>query len=213
MITMRGFVSLSVCLFAAIALNACWPLVGVKQADESFFIISDDSSVHQQTSPTSGFNLLVRETKANAFINSSKIIFSDDPATRKYYQLARWVEPPTARFTLLLIEHLERAKAFASVSRLDSSTLGDLQLNTEITEFYHDTRETPGNVVIRVNAELIDLKKRSTIKEKWFTKTVPVKDFSAAGAVAAFSTGINEILDEMLVWVNETVKTLPQPTE
>jgi cholesterol transport system auxiliary component len=213
MITMRKFIRLFVCLFVSIALNACWPLVGLKQADESFFVISNDGSVPQQTLPTSSLSLLVRETKANAFINSRKIIFSDNPATRNYYQLARWVEPPPARFTLLLIQHLERANVFASVSRLDSSALGDLQLNTEITEFYHDTRQTPGNVVIRVDAELIDLKKRSTIKEKWFSKTVSVEEYSAAGAVTAFSTGVNEILDEMLVWVSESVKTLPQPTE
>lgn len=183
----------------------CGPLIGAKRADKSFFVLSDDKKVPEGELRRYSLRLLVRDTKANRFINSHKIIFSEKEYTRGYYQFAHWVEPPPERFTLLLINRLERAEVFGNVSRLASSTLGDLQINTEIVEFYHNIADMPGDVVIRVNAELFDLKDRRSSQKKSFSRSVEVSSYSAAGAVKAFSKGVNEILDEMVVWVGESV--------
>lgn len=188
-----------------IAPSGCGPLLGAQRADQSFFVLIDDGKVSEQTFNRYPLHLLIRDTKANSFINSHKIIFSEETSTRGYYQFARWVEPPPDRFTLLLIDRLERAEIFNTVSRLASSSLGDIQLNTEITEFYHNIDSMPGEVVIRVNAEVLNLGNRKKVLKKNFSKKIEVESYSASGAVDAFSIAVNQLLDEMLTWVSEAV--------
>ncbi len=186
-------------------LCGCGSLLGIKRADESFFVLTDNQKLPAAPLASYKLRLLVRETKASAFIDSYKIIFSENPSTRGYYQFAKWAETPPAQFTRMLLDRAERAGICQTVSRLGSSALGDIQLNTEILEFYHDTQHTPGSIVIRLNAELVDLREYKTLSERSFTKKVPVEDYSAAGAVAAFSVGTNDLLDELLVWLHKAL--------
>ena len=194
-----------VAIIAACVLTvSCSPFFGAKRGDESFYVLADNGKMTAEPLPQHNTRLLVADAKANAFINSQKIIFSEGRYTRGYYQLARWVESPADRFTLLLIERLNRAKSFSTVSRLGSSGLGDVQLNTEIIDFFHDTEDMPGKTVVRVNAELVDLTRRTSLGTQSFEQQVPVKEYSAEGAVKAFTQAVNKILDDIVVWTAQT---------
>ncbi|HQH25977.1 MAG TPA: ABC-type transport auxiliary lipoprotein family protein [Oligoflexia bacterium] len=193
-------VNLLLVVITAMVAAGCGPLLGVKKAEESYYVLTDNERIPDERLPASRARLLVSDTKANPFINSQRIIFSEDPSRRGYYQLAKWVESPAKRFTLLLIQRFIRAGVFASVSSVGGATLGDLQVNTEVTEFYHNIRTMPGKIVISVNAELVDLIHRVSIKSQLFELEVPVKDYSAEGAVSAFSQGVNVLLDRIVVW-------------
>jgi len=187
---------------------SCGPLFPSGGGEKDYFVLIDDESAPKPLSRRWKYRILVRDAKGNRFISSHKIVFSDDPAKRGYYQLAQWVEPPTKQFTSLLLERLERAKLFLTASRLASSALADLQLNSEIEEFYHDTSERPGKVRVRVSAELIDLKKRLPLDKKEFSRILEVSDYSAEGAVTGFSEAINQILNELVEWTNRGAERL-----
>lgn len=190
------------------SISSCGFLLGAKRADKEFFVLNDLHQLSYSQSVRTQKSILVRPAKANGFINSRKIIFSDNPSVRSYYQLAQWVEPPADRWTLLLTERLRKSEGFTGVALLGSSSLGELQINTELLEFYHDTSNMPGKVLVRVNGELIDTKNREIIAQKQFTKTLDVESYSAQGAVDAFSKAVSEILDEISLWVLDKAKNL-----
>lgn len=187
---------------------SCGPLFAPPSASEKeLFVIPDDGSLPTIPELRIEHRLLVRDTQANSFINSRKIIFSRSEATRGYYQFAQWVEPPPRRLTLLLLERLERTEVFSSVSALGTSTLGELQLNTEITEFYHDVSEAPGEVHLRLRVELVDLIDRSIIADNVFKRSVPAATYNVEGAVEGFTRAVNSILNDVVLW---TVQSAPR---
>ena len=187
-----------------LATVACGPLIPSPADEISYFVIEDSVGEPIETGmPRSEANLLVRGTKANRFINSHKIIFSKDPAQRGYYQLARWVEPPPSRITSILIDKLERAKVCRSISRLGSATLGEYQLNSEVSEFFHDIRNRPGLATIKMTVEIIDLSKRSILAQKTFVVAQEATSYSAEGAVEGLTEASNQLLDEVVIWTSE----------
>ena len=195
----RTFARFVCCLIFA-GVSGCGPLIPSNGGQKDFFVLTDSGNQQEPASRRWKFRMLVRDAKANRFINSHKIVFSSDPSKRGFYRLAQWVEPPTKQLTSLLIERLEGAKLFLTVSRLASSAIGDIQLNTEIEQFYHDTSSRPGHVRVRVSVELIDLKRRLPIGKKEFARTLKVGEYSVEGAVAGFSDAVSQILGEVIQW-------------
>ena len=183
---------------------ACGPLIPSPSDEIAYFVI-EGTVVETSKAPRHDANLLVRETKANRFINSHKIIFSKDPAQRGYYQLARWVEPPPSRITSLLIDKLEQANVCKSISRLGSATLGDYQLNSELSEYYHDIRSRPGQATIRMTAEIIDLARRNVLAQKTFVTSTEATSYTAQGAVEGLTSATNSLLDQIVAWAAEEI--------
>ena len=190
---------LLICI-VVISVGSCGPLIPPSEVEQSFYVINDDRSSPSEKVLRQNMTLLVREAKGNRFVNSHKILFSEDAYSRGFYQLAQWVEPPTERITSMLIDRIHRAKAFTTVSRLTSSTLGDVQLNMELYEFYHDISSRPGNVRVSIGAELISTTERSVLGEKKFERVVPVTIYSAKGALDGFTVAVNDVLNDIVVW-------------
>lgn len=146
--------------------------------------------------------LLVAETESSSWINSRRLLFSDDPKRRSSYQFSTWVEPPPSRFSALLLYRIDRAGLFRSVTGQSSATVGDLLLRTELEEFYHDTAREPGTARVLVRAELVDLKKSVVISRKTFREAVKSKSFDAEGAVEGLTRAVNRICDGIVLWLD-----------
>lgn len=156
--------------------------------------------------PEDALRLLVKEPRGEGFIGTQRIIFKRDAVEQGYYQSASWVEPPTKKLGQLFVEVLARRGLFRSVTRSASGSLGDLQLNTEVLDFYHDSAQEPGEVVVRVGAELINLRTRGVIAQREFSMKAPVEEFSARGAVEAFGTATTKLLLDLTNWVSALVE-------
>lgn len=188
-------------IFLGMLLSGCSFQLGGSATAKSFYTLGriDPASVaHFERRPQ---RLLIRDPLASGFINSQKILFSRDPLERGQYQFASWVDTPPKLFGDLLERALDLSGLFLTIARQSSVTKADLQLNTDIEEFYHDTSDEPGVARIEIAAELVDFRERVIIASKRFTKAVPVKDYDARGAAEAFSKGIREILAEMTEWL------------
>jgi cholesterol transport system auxiliary component len=183
---------------------ACGPLLAPQagSGDVQFLIADSGSTPRRIDDEALPQGLLVRTMEASNFISSRKIIFSETPLTRGSYKYASWVEPPTDRLSLLLLERLQRAQIFSSVSRLATSAVGDLQLYTELTDFRHDIEESPGMVHVRLRAELVDLHSRAVLCDALFEKHLLAKSYDASGAVSSLVIAANELLDAVVGWTN-----------
>lgn len=144
--------------------------------------------------------LLVLDTTTGSFYDSEQIVFSRSDGTRSQYRFARWTERPGKRFADLMRTRLDRQGAW-NVSAAGGYVRGDMLLDTELVEFYHDAASEPGQMRLVLRAELVDLKQRTLLGRHVFEQRVPVATYDAAGAAQAANLVVSRALDELSAWL------------
>ncbi|MGV8989909.1 MAG: ABC-type transport auxiliary lipoprotein family protein [Thiobacillus sp.] len=144
--------------------------------------------------------LLVLDTTTARYYDTDQLIFSRATGTRGQYQLARWTERPGKRFANLMRTRLDQQNAWR-VSTAGGYVHGDVLLDTELVEFYHDATSNPGYLRLELRAELVDLKKHSLMGRRIFEQTVPLTSYDAAGAASASNQAVSRALDDLGVWL------------
>jgi cholesterol transport system auxiliary component len=144
--------------------------------------------------------LLVLDTTASGFYDSDQLVFSRTPGTRGQYQFARWTERPGKRLADLLRARLDRQGNWR-VAGAGGYVRGDLMLDTELVEFYHDASTTPGSLRMVLRAELVDLRQRSLVGRQTFEQSVPLASYDAAGAAQAANQAVARMLDALTAWL------------
>lgn len=187
-------------LIATLLLSGCFG-VGKNTPEVVNYVLEDLSAVTEKAAATDPRSLLVLDTTATAFYDNENLVYSRAPGTRGQYQYARWTERLGKRFSDLLQKRLATQSGFASVSTAGGQVRGDLVLDTELSEFYHEAQNSPGEVRVQLRAELIDLKTRKLLSRKWFERRVPIASFDAAGAATGFNQATTGVLDDVLSWL------------
>ena len=189
----------------ALLLGGCFGL-GKETPEVVNYVLEDLAAPTQKSAPTDPRSLLVLDTTASGFYDNENLVYSRAPGTRGQYQYARWTERPGKRFSELLQKRLAAQSGFASVAVAGGQVRGDLVLDTELTEFYHEADTSPGSVRVQLRVELIDLKTRKLIGRQWFERRVPVSSYDAAGAAKGFNQATTGVLDDLVAWL----ATLPR---
>lgn len=165
------------------------------------YVLSDTQPATPAVSiPVDAPTLLVLDTTAASFYDTDQLVFSRKAGTRGQYQLARWTERPGKRFADLMRARLDQQSAWR-VSAAGGYVRGDMLLDTELVEFYHDAVNEPGHVRLELRAELVDLKQRSLLGRHTFEQKVPVASFDAVGAAQASNLAVSRALDELTAWL------------
>lgn len=189
----------------ALLLGGCFGL-GKETPEVVNYVLEDLAAPTQKSAPTDPRSLLVLDTTASGFYDNENLVYSHAPGTRGQYQYARWTERPGKRFSELLQKRLAAKSGFASVAVAGGQVRGDLVLDTELTEFYHEADISPGSVRVQLRAELIDLKTRKLIGRQWFERRVPVSSYDSVGAAKGFNQATTGVLDDLVAWL----ATLPR---
>lgn len=153
-----------------------------------------------QSGMESAPTLLVLDTTAGGFYDTDQLVFSRSVGTRGQYQFARWTERPGKRFADLMRERLDRQGKWR-VTAAGGYVRGDVLLDTELVEFYHDASSEPGQMRLVLRAELVDLKQRKLLGRRVFEQSAPLATFDAAGAAEASSQAVGRALDDLSVWL------------
>ena len=144
--------------------------------------------------------LLVLDTTTGSFYDTDQLVFSHSAGTRGQYQFARWTERPGKRFADLMRTRLDRQGAW-NISAAGGYVRGDMLLDTELVEFYHDAASEPGQMRLVLRAELVDLKQRALLGRRVFEQQVPLTTYDAAGAAQASNLAVSRALDDLTAWL------------
>ena len=87
------------------------------------------------------------------------------------------------------------------VSAAGGYVRGDMLLDTELLEFYHDAASAPGQVRLVLRAELVDLKERTLLGRRVFELGAPLTTYDAAGAAQASNLAVSRALDDLTAWL------------
>lgn len=192
-------------LLVPLVLSGCFNLgnLGVQRKTPTIthYVLNDTAPIITPAPPRADApTLLVLDTSTAGFYDTDKLVFSRSPGTRGHYQLARWTERPGKRFANLMRARLDRQSTWR-VSAAGGYVRGDVLLDTEIVEFYHDAASTPGQLRLELRAELVDLKKRTILGRRIFEQTVSLASYDAAGASKAADVAVTRTLDELSAWL------------
>lgn len=144
--------------------------------------------------------LLVFDTTAGGFYDTDQLIFSRSAGTRGQYQFARWTERPGRRFADLMRARLDRQGTW-NITATSGHVRGDMLLDTELVEFYHDAADAPGQVRLVLRAELVDLKRRTLLGRQVFEQKVALTSYDAAGVARASNIAVGRALDDLTAWL------------
>ncbi len=186
-------------LLSALLLAGC-ALPGKPTQAASYYVLTDPGPVVPSPVTHPG-TLLVREMEAPPFYQGTRLAFSRTPGTRGQYQYAQWSEPTAQRLTWMLRQRLETAGVFAIVAPMGSGVLGDYQLNTRLTDFYHDAATPPGVALMVLDADLVRRGSGELLGRQAFVAQVPLASYDAAGAADALGRAANRVFDELVVWL------------
>ncbi|MHB1145719.1 MAG: ABC-type transport auxiliary lipoprotein family protein [Thiobacillus sp.] len=189
-------------ILAALALTGCVNLGSRSDTPAVVYYVLNDPAPPAVATPVraGASTLLVLDTATGSFYDSDQLIFSRSTGTRGQYQLARWTERPGKRFADLMRVRLDRQGAW-HVSAAGGYVRGDMLLDTELVEFYHDAVNQPGQVRLVLRAELVDLKQRKLLGRRVFEHQVALATYDAAGAAQASSQAVSRTLDDLTVWL------------
>lgn len=153
--------------------------------------------------------LLLATLPSESIGDTYSMAYTKATQQRQFYQFASWSDRPSARVVQLLTERIDARRIFDSVGRLGSGVGGGLILNVGVNEVVHDV--SAGTARIEVTAELIERRGRNLVERKRFIASAPVAQENAPGAVAALSSALTAVLDEMVPWLERTADSLPPP--
>ena len=149
-------------------------------------------------------SLLIGPPKGSAFLYSTRIIFSREPQTRGSYQYAFWTDAPPDRLAINLEQELDCRGTFSKVSR--NSFPADYILRFEVIDFRHDISQSPGEISVELNAELINAHNGALLAKQHFVNRTPAPSFDATGAVDGLNTAGKKVVSELAEWLTNTVK-------
>ena len=189
-------------LVLALALTGCVNFGEQPNAPAVVYFVLNDTTPAATAVPVQADapTLLVLDTTTGSFYDTDQLIFSRSAGTRGQYQFARWTERPGKRFADLMRTRLDRQGAW-HVSAAGGYVRGDLLLDSELVEFYHDAASEPGQVRLALRAELVDLKQRKLLGRHVFEQEVALARYDAAGAAEASSLAVSRALDELTAWL------------
>lgn len=190
-------------LVVALSLGGCVNFAerSEKSPEVVNYVLGDRAAPASPTPARAGAPLLlVLDTTAGGFYDTDQIAFSRTPGTRAYYQFARWSDRPGKRLAELMRAHLDRQGAYR-VAAAGGYVLGDLLLDTELVDFYHDASSEPGTMRLVLRAELVDLRQRTLVGRQTFEQQIPLARFDAVGAAAAADVAVAQALDALTAWL------------
>lgn len=189
-------------LALALALTGCVNFGDRTDTPAVVYYVLNDTAPVAPAAPVraDAATLLVLDTTAGGFYDTDQMVFSRSAGTRGQYQFARWTERPGKRFADLMRARLDR-QGLWQVSAAGGYVRGDVLLDTELVEFYHDAASSPGHVRLVLRAELVDLKQRKLLGRRVFEQQAPLPSFDAAGAAQASSQAASRALDELAGWL------------
>ena len=186
----------------SLVLAGCVNVGAKNDAPASVYYVLNDPAVAAAAAPLrdNAPTLLVLDTTTGSFYDTDQLVFSRSAETRGQYQFARWTERPGKRFADLMRSRLDRLGVYR-VAAAGGYVRGDLLLDSELVEFYHDAAHEPGRLRLVLRAELVDLKRRTLLGRRVFEQQGPLASYDAAGAAQASSVAVGRALDDLTAWL------------
>lgn len=199
-------------IFGLLLLTGCTviPRPDPSTATYNFTVLTPSTEQPEHQHVKNGKKILVPQVTAPLWLDNPAIHYrlAYHNAAQSYtYANSRWSSPPA----FLLTQQIKQKIAAGThhlVIKDSSVATADYELHIEIEEFSQifDTL-TNSYVAIRFRASLVNNAHR-LVGQKIFSTTHAAATADAAGAVGGFTVASNQLVNELIAWLNGTVNNL-----
>lgn len=186
-------------LSSALSMTACSILP--KQEPSDVYRLPTASTTTKVTAPVD-WSLRVARPKASETLDSPRIAVIPRGDVISSYKGARWSDPAPVLLRNRLTDAFYRDGRVQSISTDESNLQADFELGGELQAFQSEYRGTAVEVVIRLDARLVDDHQR-IIASRRFEVHQPVADKPVSAVVAGFGQASDALTAQVLQWTVE----------
>ena len=188
-------------LLACILLGACAAAFELAAPEPPRLYSLTPKSTFEDDLPDVHARVTVEVPTATAGLNTARIALRPTPTTLDYYARASWIEVVPVMVQNLLIESLDNTETVDVLGREVVGVRAEYALLTHIREFQAEYRAT-GNpeVRVRLQARLVRLPRRTSIRATSEEAVVEVPDTSMESIVAAFDEAFGKVVKRIVEW-------------
>ncbi len=150
--------------------------------------------------------IMVSQVDAPAWLNNNKMYYRlaqvNEQQTR-FYTRTLWNMPPAKLFREYLKSHI--VSSGGEIGGKKISTANTIQLFIYIEDFsqyFYTDENSEGRIALRASI----LNQDGVLTQKSFYKAIKAPTPDAAGGVQALATGTNEVIIEILHWIEKNYK-------
>ena len=145
--------------------------------------------------------LMVKYPSSLDALGSSKIFYKRDGVT-SYYLYSQWSAPLNRLIYSQLVKNIATSNAFKSVVGYSSDVSPNINLETQILDFYHIVDGDSSYADISIKARLVDVKNDKIIKEKLFKYRLNVENLNAKSFISTAKKAIEEFNRDLIKFIN-----------
>lgn len=152
--------------------------------------------------PRVNWQLIVELPVAAAALDTVRIALQHTPYTMEYYAKAAWTDNAPAMVQTLIIESFESTGSILAVGREAIGLRPDFILKTDLREFqaiYYETEGLAPNILVRMNAKLVQMPERRIVSSSTFDHRTPAASDSFKDIIEAFDVALGRVIKSIVV--------------
>lgn len=153
--------------------------------------------------------LLIAPTRAAAGFDSQRIIYVRQDHRVEYFARSEWVDTPARMLGGLLVTEMSHNGSFRSATMATGGATGDLRLVTDIIRLQHEFHSRPSELRFTLRATLLDERTQGVLAWREFDARIAAASDDPYGGVLAANQAVHQVLREVSVFLDETVRAAP----
>ena len=163
--------------------------------------------------PTTTLTLRVLTPQAEEPLDGTQILVNPDGQTIQAYGGVRWIKITPILIRDHWVEGLRQSGGFNAVVSETSSAMSELSLSSELTRFQVHYPQGAAEIVIQLDAQVLDSQSRRVIAAQRFRVQWSIADQPIETVVAGFGEASQALTQEMADWLLSVSRELYEETD
>ena len=188
---------------AGLALSGCGSLLQVAAGEPPRLYRLSSKSTFPDNIPSVGWQLVVDTPSAPASINTNRIGLMESPFRFNYFAKANWVDRAPVMVQNLIVESFDNSEGIVGVGPGSIGLRPNFVLQPELREFQAQNVDGKYEVLVVINARLIQMPERIIVAVEQFSHSEIVSVEALDPVIDAFDDALGKVLKRMVVWTLE----------
>ena len=162
----------------------------------------------EQLPPTDSQIVILVAPLSSVGHDTRDMTYTMRPYEHTYYAYSQWADTPPRMMEPLVVQALESSGLFAAVVDVSSSVSARLRVDIDLLVLQHEFHVEPsqGRIVVRV--QLHDLDTSQVLGTRVLQAERPAPTENAYGGALALNLALEDILGELIDWINDEIDDL-----
>ncbi|MFC4821997.1 ABC-type transport auxiliary lipoprotein family protein [Dokdonella ginsengisoli] len=184
----------------AFVLASCSSLLNVQRTPFTTYSPRYLAAAATQGGPRVDWQLVVDTPSSSGMLDSVRMLASPVAGELEVFPKARWRDPAPTLLRSLIIEGFESSGRIVGVGSATSGLGADYALAIELRDFQLEIRDGAPRAAVRFQARLFDYVSNRVVATQAFAQETPAAGSDAASAFAAFESGLNAVIPQLVDW-------------